>query len=165
MAEKSAKNMVLMAERALRDNSSLMKMVLMEYPTRAHSTLLDQVVQHANKVLRENVGKSMYKEQILVGNMGKMKFSNTKEMVKRFGPTNSSPWFDGIHFRGKRGKTLYTESIVAAVRATSWMNKRKPERETSSPLNPPFILPRNPVRQSVIKHTMTTCNSFDVLLN
>ena len=54
MAEKSAKNMVVIAERALRDNSSLMKMVLMEYPTRADSTLLDQVVQHANKVLREN---------------------------------------------------------------------------------------------------------------
>ena len=167
MAEQSANNMVGIAERALRDNSSLMKMVLMEYPTRADSTRLNQVVQHANKVLREYVGNSRYKEQILVGNLGNMKFSNPKEMVERFGPTNSSPWYDGIHFRGKRGKALYTESIVAAVRATSWMNKRKPERETSSPPNPPFTLPRNPVRQSVIKHTKTTptYNSFEVLLN
>ena len=167
MAEKSAKNMVRVAEGALRDNRSLMKMVLMEYPTRADSTGLDKVVQHANKVLREYVDKSRYKDQILVGSMGNLKFSNSKEMVERFGPTNSSPWYDGIHFRGKKGKTLYTESIVAAVRATSWMNKRKPEREASSSLTPPFTAPRNPVRQPEASYTRAapTSNSFEVLLN
>ena len=116
-----------------------MKIVLMEYPTRADSSLLDKVVVHANNSLRGCVGNSRYKEQILIGNMGSLNYSNTREMVDRFGPTNFSPRYDRIHFRGKKGKSLYTESVVAAVRATSWMDRRKPERKAPStpPSSPP----------------------------
>ena len=41
MAERSAKNMVSIAEKALRDNKTLMKIVLMEYPTRADRSQLN----------------------------------------------------------------------------------------------------------------------------
>ena len=139
--------------------------MLMEYPTRADSSQLDQVVQHANKALRERVGNSRYKEQILIGNMGSLNYSNNKEMVDRFGPTNSSPRYDGIHFRGKKGKSLYTESVVAAVRATSWMDRRKPERK--SPSTSSFTSPRNSVRLGQVRGTqiIPTYNSFEVLSN
>ena len=131
--------MVSIAEKALRDNKTLMKIVLMEYQTRADSSLLDKVVQHANQALRDRVGNYRYKEQILIGNMGSLNYFNAREMVDRFGPTNSSPRYDGIHFRGKKGKSLYTESVVAAVRASSWMDRRKPERKAPStpPSSPP----------------------------
>ena len=166
MAERSAKNMVSIAEKALRDNTTLMKIVLMEYPTRADSSLLDKVVVHANNSLRGRVGNSRYKEQILIGNMGSLNYSNTREMVDRFGPTNSSPRYDGIHFRGRKGKTLYTESVEAAVRATSWMDKRKPEREASSTsFTPSITSPRNPVRQEGAREVTPVYNSFEILSN
>ena len=168
MAEKSAQNIVNIVEKALEGNKALMKTVLMEYPTRADSTMMNQVVLHANKALRGCVGKSRYRDQILIGNMGNLNFSNTKEMVDRFGPTNSSARYDGIHFRGNKGKSLYTESVVAAVRATSWMDKRKPEREaSSSSYIPSFMSPRNPVRQGGAREAGATpvYNSFEVLSN
>ena len=168
MAEKSAQNMVKIVEKSLEGNKTLMKIVLMEYPTRADSTMMNQVVLHANKALRSFVGKSRYKDQILIGNMGNLNFSNTKEMVDRFGPTNSSSRYDGIHFRGNKGKSLYTECVVAAVRATSWMDKRKPEREASSTSYiPSFTSPRNPVRQGEVREAgaTPTYNSFEVLSN
>ena len=95
--------------------------------------------------------------------MGSLNYSNNKEMVDRFGPTNFSPRYDGIHFRGKKGKSLYTESVVAAVRATSWMDRRKPERKAPSSSSSP----RNPVRLGQVRGTQTipTYNSFEVLSN
>ena len=108
MAEQSALIMVKVAERALENNSTLEKLVLVEYPPRADSVHLAQVTKHANQVLRETVDRSRFVQQIVVGNMNKLKFSNKDEMVARFGPQNRNPRYDGIHFRGKQGKYLYT---------------------------------------------------------
>ena len=119
----SALNMVKVAERALENNSTLEKIVLVEYPPRADSVHLALATEHANQALRETVDRSRFRQQIGVGNMNKLKFSNKDEMVARFGPQNRNPRYDGIHFRGRQGKHI--ESNIAAVRATSSITEPK----------------------------------------
>ena len=76
MAAQSARNMVGVAERALRDNSTLEKLVMVEYPPRADNVQLNKITQHANNKLRESVDRSEFKGQIVIGNIDKLKFNN-----------------------------------------------------------------------------------------
>ena len=101
MAKKSALNMLALAEKALRENSTLERLVLMEYPPRADSEQLGEISQYGNTVLRTEVNKSEFRRQIVVGSMGNLKYSSLEEMVDRFGPRNVHPRFDGIHLRPK----------------------------------------------------------------
>ena len=128
---------------------------MVEYPPRADSVQLNKVTKHANHKLREAVERSEFKGKIVIGNMDKLKFSNKNEMIDRFGPQNKTPWFDGVHFRGKVGKELYTDSIIAAVRATSSISE------------PKYCSPRNPVRQRNQQGILPTptYNKFETLSN
>ena len=110
MAKKSALNMLAVAETALRENSTLEKLVLMEYPPRADSKQLGEISQCSNTVLRTEINKSEFRRQIVVGSMGNFNFSSLEEMVDRFGPRNVHPRFDGVHLRGSQGSKLFTES-------------------------------------------------------
>ena len=60
MAKKSALTMLAVAENALMENSTLEKLVLMEYPPRADSAQLGEISQCSNKVLRTEVNKSEF---------------------------------------------------------------------------------------------------------
>ena len=139
LAERSALNMLKVAERALEENSTLEKLVLMEYPPRADSEHLAKLSRHSNKVLRELVDRSRCRAQIVVGSMANLGYSNRAEMVDRFGPTNSHSRYDGVHLRGTMGSQLYTDSLVNAVRATVDIADKNQEKA--------FITPKNTVRQ------------------
>ena len=155
MAAQSARNIVGVAERALKDNSTLEKLVMVEYPPRADNVQLNKITQHANNKLRESVDRSEFKGQIVIGNMDKLKFNNKKDMIDRFGPQNQTSWYDGVHFRGNLGKKLYTESIIAAVNATSSISESR------------YVTPRNTLRprnQQGILPT-PTYNKFETLSN
>ena len=160
MAEQSALNMVKVAERALENNSTLEKIVLIEYPPRADNVDLAWATEHANQALRKTVDRSRFRQQIGVGNMNKLKFSNKDEMVARFGPQNRNPRYDGIHFRGRQGKHIYTESIIAAVRATS-----SPKNTAGQQYK--YVSPRNTVRQRNQQGILPTptYNKFETLSN
>ena len=135
--------------------TTLEKLVIIEYPPRADSVQLNKVTQHANHKLREARDRSDFKEQIVIGNMERLKFSNKNEMLDRFGPQNKTPWFDGVHFRGNLGRELYTESIIAAVRALSNISESK------------YVTPRNTVRQRKQQGILPTptYNKFETLSN
>ena len=157
MAEKSAVNMLKVAERALEENPTLEKLVLMEYPPRADSEHLAKLSGLSNQALRESVDRSRFRAQIVVGSMANLNYANKDEMIDRFGPTNSHPRFDGVHLRGSKGAHLYTESIMAAVRATEGITKNKQEED--------FVVPRNTVKpQKVWQNTpVSTHNKFNRL--
>ena len=157
MAEKTAINMLKVAERALEENPTLEKLVLMEYPPRADSEPLAKLSGLSNQVLRDSVDRSRFRAQIVVGSMANLNYANKDEMIDRFGPTNSHPRFDGVHLRGSKGAHLYTESIMAAVRATEGITKNKLEEE--------FIVPRNTVKPQKVWHNkpVSTQNKFNSL--
>ena len=69
MAEQSALNMVAVAEKALSDNTTLEKLVMMEYPPMADSKQLVEVTKFANEVLHGAIDKSKFKKQIKVGSL------------------------------------------------------------------------------------------------
>ena len=152
MAEQSALNMVGEVEKALQNNSTLEKMVMMEYPPRADSKQLAEVTTFANEVLHNEVNKSKYKEHITVGSFKNLRYNNDKEMVALFGPNNSNPRYDGVHLRGRKGSWLYTESIMTAVSTAT--SNRAPRLLTSST--------RNPIRQPEVS-PITTQNRYEVL--
>ena len=157
MAEKSAVNMLKVAERALEENPPLEKLVLMEYPPRADSEHLAKLSGYSNQVLRQLVDRSRWRAQIVVGSMANLNYTNKDEMVDRFGPTNSHPRYDGVHLRGSKGAQLYTDSIIAGVRAAVDIGNKKLEKN--------FIVPKNTVRQhqSRQKAQTSTKNRYSVL--
>ena len=69
MAEQSALNMVAVSEKAQSDNTTLEKLVMMEYPPRADSKQLVEVTKFANEVLHGAIDKSKFKKQIKVGSL------------------------------------------------------------------------------------------------
>ena len=135
MAKKSALTMLAVAEKALRENSTLERLVLMEYPPRADNPQLADISQYSNKVLRTEVNKSEFSKQILVGSLGNLKYSSLEEMVDRYGPRNVHPRFDGVHLRGSQGSQLFTECVIAAVKATADMPIKKSESDFKIPKN------------------------------
>ena len=104
---------------------------MVEYPPRADSVQLNKVTKHANNKLRDAVDRSEFMGQIVIGNMDTLKFTDKKDMIDKFGPQNQTSWYDGINFRGKLGKQPNTESIIAAVRASSSISE------------PKYVTPRN----------------------
>ena len=158
MAKKSALTMVGVAERALRENPTLKKLVLMEYPPRADNAQLADISQYSNKVLRTEVNKSELSSQILVGSMESLKFSRLEEMVDRFGPRNVHPRYDGVHLRGSQGSSLFTECIISAVKATADIKGRRPVGE--------YQIPKSTVRPRQNQDhvtPLTTKNKYNML--
>ena len=158
MAKKSALNMVGVAERALRENPTLKKLVLMEYPHRADNAQLAEISQYSNKVLRSEVNKSELSCQILVGSMGNLKFSSLEEMVDRFGPRNVHPRYDGVHLRGSQGSRIFTECLISAVKATADIDGRRPVGEYQMPKN--TVRPRQNKTQNT---SISTHNKYNML--
>ena len=64
MPEQFVRNMVQVGKRALENNSSLDKLVIVEYPPRADSVHLAKVTQYANQVLREAVDPSRLHDSV-----------------------------------------------------------------------------------------------------
>ena len=159
MAKQSALNMVSVAEKSLEEHTSLEKLVLIEYPPRADSVHLAELTDYSNQTLRAAADRSKFRRKIVVGSMDNLKYSSLEEMVDRFGPRNVHPRYDGVHFRGSKGKQIYTNSIVAAVAATANMTVNK------QVANNEFRVPRNTVRQQEVRQSeaFPTTNMFTVL--
>ena len=157
MAEKSALNMLKVAERALEENSTLEKLVLMEYPPRADSEHLAKLSGYSNRVLRDLVDRSRCRAKIVVGSMANLDYTNKDQMVDRFGPTNSHPRYDGVHLRGNKGSQLDTDSIIAGVKAAVDITNKKQEKD--------FTIPKNNVkhRQFMQSAPVPTKNKFSGL--
>ena len=158
MAKKSALTMLGVAERALRENPTLKKLVLMEYPPRADNAQLADISQYSNKVLRTEVNKSELSSQILVGSMENLKFSSLEEMVDRFGPRNVHPRYDGVHLRGSQGSRIFTECLISAVKATADIDGRRPVGEYQMPKN--NVRPRKNKTQNT---PISTHNKYNML--
>ena len=81
------------------------------------------------------MNKFEFNKQIVVGSMENLEYSSLKDMVDRFGPRNVHPRLDSVHLRGSQGSKLFTECVIAAVKATAEISSRKPEGEYQTPKN------------------------------
>ena len=113
LAIKTSTDTVSIVEKALEQNNSLKKAVIVELPPRADSMRLQELTEFANFTLRNTIEKSIYKSQITFASLDSLNLYTEKDI---FG-SPSSRKNDGIHMRGRLGATAYTECIVRALKA------------------------------------------------
>ena len=100
-----------MVEKALKDNKSLKKAVIIELPPRTDNDRLSELTEFSNFVLKEAANKSKYRNQISIGALDTMYDYNERDI---FGSPNYHK-YDGIHMHGKLGRKVYSNCVVAAL--------------------------------------------------
>ena len=148
MAEKSAKNTVKVAEKALEDFPNLGKILLLEYLPRADNQA--ELVDYSNFVLQETATKAGLGDRIVVKPLTNL---NSASNYNIFGPPNSDPKFNGIHLRGKHGSWLFTRDIINNIKSAnqtpnSWRTVTNSSRT---------------LRASAQQEEVTTTNQYNLL--
>ena len=98
-------------EKALKDNPSLKKVVIVELPPRADSHRLSELTEFSNFVLKGAVEKSKYRNQISIGALDSMYDYSNRDI---FGSMNYHK-YDGIHMHSKLGRQVYSNCVLAAL--------------------------------------------------
>ena len=98
-------------EKALKDNPTLKKVVIVELPPRADSNRLSELTEFSNFVLKGAVNKSKYKNKISIGALDTM-FDYSERDI--FGSPNYYK-YDGIHMYGKLGSKVYSNCVLTAL--------------------------------------------------
>jgi hypothetical protein len=115
LAEQSSYNTLAVAENALREFTSLEKVIILERLPRADNDRLSELSLHSNNVLHQAAESSEFRDRISVRRHTSFRFDTEEKIVDIFGHY-SSPRYDGIHLVGKLGRQLYTDSVLTAVR-------------------------------------------------
>jgi hypothetical protein len=113
LAVKSSENCIKIAEKALEKFPMLEKVIIPERMPRADH--LSELSEYANFALKTLAEKSDLSNRITIVPMELLYFSNEQEMANIFG-SPSTRKFDGIHPKGKLGRRLYNDCLIAAVR-------------------------------------------------
>ena len=114
----SSKNMISVAENALRSNNELKKVVIMCHPPRFDTKEVDPLsLKHslakiANANLHQVWLDSPLKDKIFIGEH-KLDCSNKTHLL-RF-TDERTQYYDGIHLFSKSGKRAYTESVLSIL--------------------------------------------------
>jgi hypothetical protein len=111
-AKETAINTIQIAERALAENTSLKKIVIMEQMPRRDSPLLALLAELVNMQLRHLATKSTRQHQMVVF---RPELLYSVGMEELFGRGFHS---DGIHLKGPAGKYMYNASLVEAIKAS-----------------------------------------------
>ena len=130
LAVKTALETVATVEKALKDSTTLKAAVIVELPPRADSQRLAGLTEFSNFTLRAAVEKSALRSQITLASLDTL-YNYTEQDI--FG-SPSSPFYDGIHMRGRHGGQAYTNCIVTAVAAAGLSKNRitTPDISTSN---------------------------------
>ena len=113
LAEKTSGDTVTIVEKALEDNETLEKVVVVELPPRADSEKLAELTKYSNFILKSKVEKSKFNKNIIIAKLDALYKHSEKDI---FGSASKS-WSDGIHLRGRLGSEVYTECILTALRS------------------------------------------------
>ena len=113
LPEKTSVDTVTIVEKALEDNETLEKVVIVELPPRADSEKQAELTKYSNFIVKSKVEKSKFNKNITIAKLDALYNHPEKEI---FGPASRS-WSDGIHLRGRLGSELYTECILTALRS------------------------------------------------
>ena len=128
-------------EKALEEFPNLEKAVIVELPPRADNQRLSELVEFANFVLKSSVANSKYRNQISIASLEPL-YDQSEYAI--FG-SSSSPKSDGIHMRGNRGRRLYTDCILNAIKSADLCSSVTPTVAAS--------------------YSIPTSNMFDLLSN
>ena len=120
---------VAIVEKALEDNETLEKVIVVELPPRADSKKLAELTKHSNSTLKGRVDKSKFKNQITIATLKALYNHPDKDI---FG-SSTATWSDGIHLRGRLGSELYTESILTALRTAGLTQSRSQTEVSTTP--------------------------------
>ena len=113
LAVQTALETVATVEKAIEKSSTLKSVVIVELPPRADSQRLADLTEFCNFTLRAAAEKSALRNQITIASLDALYEYSEKDI---FG-SPSSPFFDGIHMRGRHGGHVYTDCIIKAVTA------------------------------------------------
>ena len=141
LAVKSAENCIAIAERMLKQFPKLEKVVIAERLPRAD--YLSDLSEYSNFALRSLAERSQLNSRIVVVPMENMHYTSEEEMEEIFGSASSYD-FDGIHPKGRLGRKLYNDCLIAAVRTAG-------------------IAPPKERRQRQEQQAAPTSNRFEVL--
>ena len=98
-------------EKALKDNPTLKKVVIVELPPRADCDRLAELTEFSNFVLKGAVKNSEYRNKISIGSLDSM-FNYSERDI--YGSPNYHK-YDGIHMHGKLGRKVFTNSVLSAL--------------------------------------------------
>ena len=121
LAIKSSENCIQIAERVLKEFSTLEKVVIPERLPRADH--LSDLSEFSNFALRSLAEKSQLSSRIVVVQMENLYYTTDEEMEDIFGLT-SSPGFDGVHPKGRLGGKRYNDCLMAAVTTAGIATRR-----------------------------------------
>ena len=148
LAIKTSTDTVSIVEKALEQNNTLKKAVVVELPPRADSMRLQELTEFANFTLRNTIEKSIYKSQITLARLDSLYQYAEKDI---FG-SPSSRKNDGIHMRGRLGATAYTECIMTALKSADLCLTRSTSINSTN-------------TEAVDTPTIPTSNYYQVLSN
>ena len=112
----SAGNVMWTMEKALSDNPSLRKGVVMGQLPRKDDALLSTYTELYNTTLQQLAATSDYRNKLVVVGHPSLAPTTKEKTTKMFG-SPSSPRSDGIQFRGSEGSRRHTDSVVSALRS------------------------------------------------
>ena len=111
----SARNVVQTMERALAENPSLRKGVILEQLPRANFSHLSNMAKIYNSTLQQLVAQSPYHRQLVVVGHLALTLTAAANTEAMFGQ-RSSRRSDGVHFRGPEGARQHTDSVLSALK-------------------------------------------------
>ena len=112
----SAGNVVWIVERALFENPSLRKAVIMGQLPRKDDALLSTYTELYNTTLQQLAATSDYRDKLVAGGHPSLAPTTEEKTTAMFG-SPSSPRSDGIHFRGSEGSRSHTDSVILALKS------------------------------------------------
>ena len=96
-------------------NRNLRNVLILPRSPRRDSTLLNQLSEYENSILKIEVEKSGLEDKIKIGSLSTIQLETEHHIVEIFG-SRSSFGVDLQHMRGQKGGGKYTEAIVQSLR-------------------------------------------------
>ena len=113
--EESCQNVFNVAENAILDNPQLEKVVVLEHAPRYDMRNVDPVgikpklANHANNTLTHLWNRSSMKNKIVIG---RHSLDSDGDQIDNMYRDSKSGRYDGVHFYGHQGRTMYTRSML-----------------------------------------------------
>ena len=114
MVRRLANAAVGIFEGALRAHPLLQSVLVLPRPPRADSAHLRELSEYSNSSTAAAIKNSPLSSKIIMGTNEQFKCESKEEELQIFGA--KIPKNDGIHFRGSKGPTLYTDSIIHNIK-------------------------------------------------
>ena len=106
---------MLLNKAAFLQNRNLRNVLILPRSPRRDSTLLNQLSEYANSILKIEVEKSGLEDKIKIGSLSTIQLETERHIVEIF-VSRSSVGVNLHHMRGPKGGGKYTEAIVQSLR-------------------------------------------------